>query len=209
MYLAIQSSYTDVQMGLFKNNILLGSCTIDKFQASKECVTTLQNLLKEHTANLEQLSYIVVNKGPAPFTTLRVVIATVNGLALARPIPLVGVDAFQAYRYQYQDKNALILFNAFGNDLYYHFPDGQQGAASLDTIVQKIKQLDQPMNIVGNGARIHKTKLLEKVGTSIRIPESAPYCSLDALAHVGFNQWQKQPTQCRQILPLYLKNLTA
>ncbi len=41
------------------------------------------------------LAFIAAHQGPAPFTTLRVCLTTVNGFAFATGMPLIGINGLQ------------------------------------------------------------------------------------------------------------------
>jgi tRNA threonylcarbamoyladenosine biosynthesis protein TsaB len=56
----------------------------------------LLDALADSGATLDQVSVLAVGLGPGAFTGLRVGIATMQGLAFARTIPVVGISAFDA-----------------------------------------------------------------------------------------------------------------
>src|SRR5471030_2525471 len=95
-YLSIQNTYTHVEMALFQDGQLINWVSEDKLRASKHFILLIAGLLQEHQIKFSDLSFVAVNQGPGPFTTLRVVIASVNGLSYATKIPLVGIDALDA-----------------------------------------------------------------------------------------------------------------
>ena len=96
-FAALQNTYQEIQVALWCDSLFVGSLSVPKNHASAELIPTLAFLLNQHNLRLEQLSFIAVNKGPGPFTTLRVVIASANGLSFASDIPLVGVDGLKAF----------------------------------------------------------------------------------------------------------------
>lgn len=69
------------------------------------------------------MDFIGVNAGPAPYTSLRIVLATANGLHAASGIPLIAVDALkvfvQAHKPATVDDATVVLLNAFNQDLFY------------------------------------------------------------------------------------------
>jgi tRNA threonylcarbamoyladenosine biosynthesis protein TsaB len=90
--LGLQATYTHSDVGIFKDGNLILSATKDKTLASRELIPLCAALLMEVEKSLSDISYIAINQGPAPFTTLRTVITTVNGIAYATNIPLIGID---------------------------------------------------------------------------------------------------------------------
>ena len=52
-------------------------------------------MLKQHALTFSGLAFIAAHQGPAPFTTLRVCLTTVNGFAFATQVPLIGVNGLK------------------------------------------------------------------------------------------------------------------
>ena len=96
-YLALQSTYSSVDLALFENQQCISFVQISKFTASSELIPAVKTSLAEHSMPLRELDFICANLGPAPFTTLRTTIVTVNGLGFATQIPLVGVNGLEAF----------------------------------------------------------------------------------------------------------------
>lgn len=144
-YLVLQSTYDLIEIGLGVDYTLLDQLSLNKMDANRNLILEINNLLLKHNLNLEQLSFIATNLGPAPFTSLRVVIVTVNGLAFATGIPLIGVNGLQAFVTEFnanQPTNSekdiqsptfsnssnpntitLALLNAYNQDAYYGILD--------------------------------------------------------------------------------------
>ena len=103
-FLAIQNSYHDIQIALFDPTSLtelgrigvLDSLCASKIEASKMLAPLVGQLLTQNSLALSDLKFIAANRGPGPFTTLRTVLASVNGLAFATKLPLIGVDSLDA-----------------------------------------------------------------------------------------------------------------
>ena len=185
---------------------------LPKREASRTLIPALNTLLDEHKITLQDLPYIVVNRGPAPFTSLRVVLATVNGLALATGIPLIGVDGLIAgleeYAHPDYDTN-LYLLNAFGGDVYFALKNGQKsetGYTSLTLLLDRLKQRKNTIYCFGNGAILHH-ELLQELGTNkIVIPEPNPHtASLKAIAQRGQHHGETNKGDNQSLQPLYLK----
>ncbi len=103
-FLALQNTYDHVEVGLFSRTPqLVSSYSIAKMEASRSLIPSLERFLQEQQLHLKDFPFLVVNQGPGPFTTLRTVIATANGLSFATGIPLIGVDALEAARSEWYD----------------------------------------------------------------------------------------------------------
>ncbi len=64
----------------------------------------LMAVLREAGAAIEDVDRLAVIVGPGSFTGLRVGIATIQGLALARALPVTPVSAFEALAWQAHDQ---------------------------------------------------------------------------------------------------------
>ena len=215
-YLALQTTYEQLEIGLFKKNQLIEQVKEGKKQASKLIIEHLNAVLANHAVELADLSFIAVNQGPAPFTSLRVVIATVNGLAFASQIPLVGVDGLAAFMNQYQSSEWSItigLLNAFNNDVYFAITQPntplQTGCKNIETFLEELKQQfpDQQLCFIGNGTALFQKEITDAFAANAFIPEPLPeYVSLSAIGTLATAQWEQRITST-QLLPLYLKRL--
>ncbi len=151
-YLAIQNTYTSMQLAIYSDISACGFVELDKTKASKECIIALQELLKQCNLHFEDLAFIVANQGPGPFTTLRVVISTINGLSFATQKPFIGINAIEAFLKEYEQepyKNKVVILNAFGNDLYYGIQIDTStidiGCASAQSLLLQINQKIPPV----------------------------------------------------------------
>jgi tRNA threonylcarbamoyladenosine biosynthesis protein TsaB len=215
--LAIQHTYATVQVGLFENNTLIGHTEIDKKKASGGLILLIDALLKKYTWSLHNLSFIAVNQGPGPFTTLRVVIATVNGLSFATRIPLIGIDGLKALTEEYKKSNypyTISLLNAYSQDVYFavQTPTSkllQTGYKNITVLLTELKQ-DYPnkcIRFIGNGTQIHNEQIVATFGSHAIIPEVIPeHCSIQQIGSIGNTLFEQTKDYHYKLLPLYLKN---
>lgn len=122
--LIIQTTYECCEVGIFNNTDLIASCKIDKLRVSADLIPEINTLLSDNNLKLNDLSCIGINKGPGPFSTLRVIIATVNGLSFGTGIPLIGIDGLHALLLENSSSDfplTVALLNAYNNDVYYGF----------------------------------------------------------------------------------------
>ena len=218
--LAIQSTYSLVQCALFHNNKLIETITLDKHVASKQLLPMLSDILHAHNLVLRDLSFISANTGPAPFTTLRVVIATVNGLNFASNIPLIGVDGLQAIMAENTQSHAtptVLLLNAFNKDVYFAIQnpeDGKikKGCQNIITLLQTLyDSFPQTTSVrfIGNGALMYATEIENLFKKHALIEQgSLDSCSIQQIGLMGWESWQHQKNLSKKLLPLYLKGQT-
>ena len=202
--LIIQSTYEQVEIAIYNNNSQIASRFIAKQEASSKILIGINDLLDKCQITIKDIDKIIVNLGPSPFTTLRTVISTVNGLAFAEQIPVVGVDGLKAFvnhdAKKFSDMHIVVVLNAFANDVYYAIKNPaskniETGITTIDDLSEKVGQLKN-FYLAGNGYQLHKDKF---AGHNFNIIDLS-YPSLEAI----FNEAKGQESQT-QVLPMYLK----
>lgn len=215
VFIIVQSTYSTTRVGLYQNNHCLEYIE-DIGQASTLLIPVLDALLKKHAILLEEISFIGAYQGPGPFTTLRVILASLNGISFARQIPLVGLDGLDALLeecYDTQFPLTIALLNAYNNDAYFGIQQhGKIVRKGYKNIAELLAQLqyefsDYQLRFIGQGVDIFKTNIIHHIGTQAYMPSPIPLApSLKILAQKAQQLWKAGKTT-HQLLPLYLKTL--
>lgn len=225
LFLGIQGTYQHVHVGLFKNNQLSETLAISNADASKQLIPTIDILLRTHNISLECLSFIAATQGPGPFTTLRTILTTVNGLSFSRALPLIGIDSLTTLASEWEDPTVpctVVLLDAFNNDVYFYVHDTNQtttdttvsqpktGYHKIDMVLAMIKQQQhKQIRFIGNAALIYQEKIEALFLSSAYFPMPIPTtCSLSYVGQHALQAWHMQQTS-NQLLPLYLKKHQA
>ncbi len=203
MYLILQSTYTEIKLALFDSNKIIRKQSIDKQEATAMLIPTIDAILKDNNIEITNLDVIGINQGPAPFTTLRVLISTVNGLAFATGIPLVGTDGLKALTQEANNPKSIVLLNAFGKDIYYSI-NSEVGCKNINTLLEELKPTSD-MYFVGNGSILYKDAILEKFPDAT-INTDLKYCYLETIAKNCFEKFNKKEGISQKLMPMYLKN---
>lgn len=210
-FLVIQNTYHQVQMALCTGNKLSEIISLDKTVASKECLLALEKLLIQNSVSFTDLSYIAVNQGPGPFTTLRVVISTINGLSFSSKIPLIGVNGMQALAHEFTASHKVVFLNAFAGDVYYRIETNGtifMGAGKAASIIQLVSEKipHNPILFLGNGITLYKELITATFGDRAQIPSPLPEtASLVSIAQLALDQWALKENISFQLQPLYYK----
>lgn len=212
-FAALQSTYTCLELALFAEEELLVSTAIDKHAASKMLIPAFDESLAQCGLALKDLAFIAVNQGPSPFTTLRTVISTANGLAWAAKIPLIGISGLHALADEYETHSCLVvaLLNAFCEDVYFGIAREhtfETGCMPHALFIEKLQKegSEQPILFVGNAAQHYEQKLKEVLGERAQfVAEKPQTVSIAYIAHMGLHAWRAGERGCDQLLPLYLK----
>lgn len=216
LFLSLQNSYQQIEVGLYDDNTCISSISENKIRASKSAVPLIAYTLMQAQKTLDDIDFIAVNQGPGPFTTLRVIIATANGISYATKKPLVGVDALEAFLSGNTKKDApytVALLNAFNNDVYFALQKEaiiiDSGYDNISSLLKRLKNeipANASIRFIGNGTELHAQEIRETMGTQAIIQEDLPLdCSLNQIARLGRAQWQEKKNISGQLQPLYLK----
>lgn len=214
-FLVLQAHYVQYEVGLFSGQNLLRYYADDKKYASRDLIPVIQNMFAQQERAIADLAGIIVNQGPAPFTSLRVIITTANGLGFASRIPLIGVNGFHAFLQEHTNSSwpiTIALLNAFNNDLYYAIQQHdtfQMGCENGNQLLERLKEefSTNKIRFIGNGVPLFRQQIDAIFGSNAYIQEpSADACSLQALAINGIQLFTEKQLNTR-LLPLYLKNI--
>lgn len=216
-YLAFQNNYDEVQIALLQDTRIIDQKSVIKTKASKELIVLLNDLLVQNSVRLADIVCFIANEGPGPFTTLRVVITTVNGLSFATAIPIIGVNALEVALSEWRSAKypaTAIFFNAFGADVYsiieHHNKIIFKGVAPVNQLIALIKASKVQTRFLGNGAKLYQQLIEKELGSQAIIPDVIPdYCSIDAIAQEGISEWEQKKKGTFQLMPYYLKKHPA
>jgi tRNA threonylcarbamoyladenosine biosynthesis protein TsaB len=223
-FASIHGTYNQLEIAIFEDQKCFDSEIKTDAKASSNLIPMLDSLLKKHNLALSDLSFIAVDKGPGAFTSLRVTIATINGIAFQNKIPLIGINSLQALTKQTIEtikpdtlKNTSIiiaLLNAYNNDAYFLISkpesslDSQnQGCQNIDILLDDLKARfkDQKLLFCGHGSQLYKTNTEHAFSDFAQIDENNLLPSAKTIGIMGYHFWIKKENIENQITPLYLK----
>jgi len=120
------NDYTTTHIGLSVDGMIVAKKSIPNKNASVHLVTVFDELLSTHGMAIDDVSSFALYRGPAPFTTLRSIIATVNALAYATGKSIYAINGMYAciwlmmQRKKIKNGDALcVVHEAFCGDVYY------------------------------------------------------------------------------------------
>lgn len=231
-FVSIDATYAHSNIALFAGNQPLRELFLNDIRASSHLITHLSALLAEHNFLLNDLSFIAINKGPGSFTSLRVSVATVNGIAFAVNMPLIGVDGLTALCCQMalatpavasgeQGPLFVALLNAYNNDVYYTLAtqsgtgaDGlpalavqETGCKKIEEVIQLLTQCGtQSLVIGGNAVPLHQTLITSALSNQqVRLMSDAT-ASATTIGRMAYAMFMRHEGMSTKIEPNYLKS---
>lgn len=215
LFLAVHARYKDAQLGLFKGENLIELAADESKKISRNFIVLVDEMLKKNGLAFSDLTFIAAHQGPAPFTTLRVCITTVNGFAFATGIPLIGINGLQELVESNKQKDGITvaLLNAFGQEIYYGIDDPFNksttfGYAPAEIFIKELAQRYQtPLTFVGNGLELYGDAIKLSLGNRAHFL-STDIVSLETIARSALGKWQRDETH-QQLMPIYLKDYST
>lgn len=212
--LIISTDYSHTTIALCKENQVIAHIQEENKNTSKFLLYHIDALCAQYKVGIADISFIGINQGPGPFTTLRVTLATINGVAFAAGTPLIGVDGIKALIDENTSPkwpNTVALLNAFNDEVYYAIQvphhELRIGYKKIDLLLDELKAEfpDISLRLMGAGVITFKEKIIKILGEQPVIPEPLPLtCSIEQIAKIALELYNKQETT-HKLLPLYLK----
>ena len=158
-YLAIHYPYEYIEIGLYQDSMCLAQTQEHKFKASMMLIPMIDAVLKNSNMKLSDIDYIAVNIGPAPYNTLRALIATANAIAFAKNIPLIGCNALELLKdfYTHNEYETVALLQAFAGHVYFKH-NTTEIYCTIEEVIAKLNP-NKKYYFVGNGITKYKEQL--------------------------------------------------
>ncbi len=213
MLLAIDTSTPQMGIALYDGARLLAEHSwLSQARHTVELAPSVQQTLARAGLSLAQMNAIGVAIGPGSFTSLRVGLSFVKGIAQALNLPLIGIDTLSivAAAQPLQDLPLACLLPAgrgrHAVSWYRASAEGWQasGAAQVNTISALSQALAQETLLAGDLTASERSLLLQNPLVKLASPAlSARRPGI--LAELAYRLWQKGETaDPASLAPLYL-----
>jgi tRNA threonylcarbamoyladenosine biosynthesis protein TsaB len=213
MLLAVDTSTTQVGLALYDGSQVIGEYAWRSSQRhTVELAPAISELLSRCGLTMEEVRALGVALGPGSFTSLRVGLALVKGLAVSLHIPLVGIPTLDILA-SAQPASKLPLAVAiqagrgrFAQGWYKSSKKGwqTQGQARVVTIEELVKEIESPTILCGEFASEERQKLKENAHVHLATPaQSVRHPAV--LAELAWARWQAGEVDDEASLaPIYL-----
>ena len=183
LLLAFETSAKAASVALTENGKLLGeSYQNTGMTHSQTLMVMAEDLLKASGKAVKDLSAIAVAEGPGSFTGVRIGVAAAKGLAWGAELPCFGIStleamavslgAWQGYVCPVMDARRSQVYNAL-----FYVNRGQlqrireDRAIALSELAQELKELAEPIFLVGDGSELCYNTLREDIPGLVLPPE--------------------------------------
>lgn len=121
----IDSSNTDLSVGLAKDHVIFGKVSYEAWQRQSEMlVDEIGKLLKGYKISRQQISEVVVSKGPGSYTGVRIALSVAKVMAFALDVPLYLASSLEMQKDAAHP--SICLMNARSKRSYIGVYDGEK-----------------------------------------------------------------------------------
>ena len=216
--LAFETSAKAASVALMENGKLLGeSYQNTGLTHSQTLMVMAEDLLKTAGLTAQDVEAVAVAAGPGSFTGVRIGVAAAKGFAWGAQIPCYGVSTLEAMARNLGVWQGYVVpaMDARRSQVYtaiFHAEKGvltrqeEDMAISLEELKEKIKNYEETVFLVGDGALLCYNTLLEEVPQLVLPPEhrmhqraSGVALAAQAMADAGI------PGNGAELTPNYLR----
>jgi len=213
MLLAVDTSTTQVGLALYnENEVIAEMMWTSKQHHTSQLASALSDLMKRCNVTMDKVEVLGVAIGPGSFTSLRVGLSLVKGIAFARNIPVVGIPTLDVIASaQPLDKKPLIsvlqagrtrlAFGLYQSDKKQWQAQGKIRSGSVDELLSQIEESTIIAGELTSEQRKkiskHKKALLASPANCVKRPA--------VLAELAWARFQKNDVDdVATLAPIYL-----
>lgn len=214
MLLAVDTSTAQIGLALYDGAELAAEMLwLSRQHHTVELAPALAELFRRTGVKMNDVQALGVAIGPGSFTALRVGLAFVKGLALARKLPIVGIPTLDVLAAgQPASKMPLAAVLQVGRKRialsYYKYakhgwkPAGEAAITTVDALADSI---DKPTLVAGELTAEERQRLGRKKVNVALAPPSMCMRRPSVLAELAWARWQDgQTDETASLAPIYL-----
>ena len=183
LILAFETSAKAASVALLENGKLLGeSYQNTGLTHSQTLMVMAEDTLKTAGKTVQDVTAVAVAEGPGSFTGVRIGVAAAKGFAWGRELPCYGVSTleamaaslgiYQGYVCPVMDARRSQVYNAlFHVNCGEYTRISEDRAISLADLGAELRNLSEPVFLVGDGSNLCYNTLLESVPNLVLPPE--------------------------------------
>ena len=214
--LTIQTAVPAASIALSEGNQILAEFSLAVRRTHADwLIGAIERLLADSCLSISQIDGLGVVIGPGSFTSLRVGLATVKGLALAGDLPILAVSTLQTLAMQTPFVNLPVcaMLDARKKEVYaccYSWEHGRPRPLNGEKVGKPESILDkccEPTLFVGDGSLVYRSLIVRQMDDRAHFaPDYLNLPRAAGAAQLAFDAWQRgQGKSAEQLLPVYLR----
>jgi tRNA threonylcarbamoyladenosine biosynthesis protein TsaB len=213
MLLAVDTSTTQIGLALYNEHEVIGEMMwSSKQHHTSQLASALSDLMKRCDVTMDKVQALGVAIGPGSFTSLRVGLSLVKGIAFAKNIPVIGIPTLDVIAMaQPLSKNPLIsvlqagrtrlAFSVYQNNKKQWQVEGQVRSGTVDEL---LNQIEESTNVAGELTSEQRKKISKHKKVSLASPTSCIRRPA-ILAELAWARFQKNDVDdVATLAPIYL-----
>lgn len=183
MILAFETSAKAASVALLEGGVLLGeSYQNTGLTHSQTLLSMAEDMIKNCGRSVQDVTAVAVAAGPGSFTGVRIGVAAAKGFAWAKELPCYGVSTLEAMATGLGIWEGLVVptMDARRSQTYTAIFRAERGrltrveedcAISYAELAEKLKNCEEPVFLVGDGAVLCYNTLVDRVPGLVLPPE--------------------------------------
>ena len=219
MLLAVDTSTAQVGLAVYNGSQVLGEIIWrSKQHHTVELAPAVAELMRRSGLSMDDLRALGVAIGPGSFTSLRVGLSLVKGLAMARSLPMIGIPTLDIYAAaQPASKLPLLAAIQAGRSKlaigwYKSTKHGwlAQGGARVMTSESLIYEIKSPTLVCGECSDEERQRMAKDEVNARLVSPALSVRRPSVLAELAWARWQKgEVDEEASLAPIYLHTTEA
>lgn len=213
--LAVESAFEPCSVALWRDGSLWERFEAGPRNHARQLLPFVQELLAEADTSLSDLDAIAFSRGPGSFTSLRIGIGVVQGLAWGAGLPVVPVSSLQAtaqVALQHGVERAWVAMDARMGEVYtacFEQQDGRMGPVTAERVCPPDEAWpERPGDWTGVGNGFERFEALAESGVAHRRVDDWP--TARAVAELAAAFLERSPgLPPERAQPVYLRDKVA
>lgn len=219
MFLAVDTVFDQCAVAIVSQDlkVLSNHTQTGKREQTQQILPMIDAALQQAGVKLADVTALIFNRGPGPFSGIRINTAVIQALSVAHDLPCIGVSSLAAIaQTAYDELGATHVYAALDarmKQVYFgEYQLGQldnsanemmlQAEGSEERLLDYDSATEKPLLIAGNGAELLASQDNQTVAAHIN-PDAV------SLAKLGIAQYlHSGGVPAEQALPVYLRNNT-
>lgn len=210
--LAIETSAVTCSVAFSDGERITEELVNNGLNHSKTLMPLIDTVLKKAEASVKDVDLFACSSGPGSFTGIRIGVSAVKGLASAEDKPCAGISTLEVIaRSHGEDALICCVMDARRNQFYnalFEKKDGvltrltEDNADSGESIAERLKEIDRPFVIMGDGARVFE-KFADGLSYTLPANEGIYQRATGVISAITENAYT--PLKAGLLLPVYLR----
>ncbi|MBR4287325.1 MAG: tRNA (adenosine(37)-N6)-threonylcarbamoyltransferase complex dimerization subunit type 1 TsaB [Clostridia bacterium] len=185
---------------------------------SQTLLPMVENTLKTAGLTVNDIDLFAISNGPGSFTGVRIGVAAIKGIAQPLNKKCVAVSTLEVIAKPLENTGccAVAVMDARCNQVYTARFDCAHGfnrlspdeAITIDELYESLKDITNPIILIGDGARVTFNKLSDKLSNIFMAPASICYQSGANVALLAAEKQADESAEllsANEVLPNYLR----